>query len=129
MISEENVLETNEISYFQLYNYNKSNCEYELPKKVDCEEDIAALLLTSGSTGRPKVIIRTHRNAINLTIQLQHQELWGLTEKSVHSCQNTFCHTGGLTFLLHTLASGAIAAIIPGFEGQKFISYIEKYKV
>ncbi|CAG2163194.1 unnamed protein product [Oppiella nova] len=117
------------VNYFQLYDYEASECSYDLPKRVDCHQDMAALLLSSGSTGRPKPIIRLHRNVINLTHQFQHQEIWGLTERSVHSCQNTFCHSGGLTFLLHSIASGAIAAIMPAFEGNKFINYVEKYKI
>ncbi|XP_054162428.1 uncharacterized protein LOC128960383 [Oppia nitens] len=117
------------VSYFKLYEYNRHNCDYELPKRVDCKKDMAALLLSSGSTGLPKPIIRSHQNVINLTHQFQHKEVWGLTEKSVQSCQNTFCHSGGLTFLLHSIASGAVAAIMPGFENNKFINYIEKYKI
>ena len=121
--------EPNVVPYFRLYDFNKSNCNYDLPVRVDCHEDMAALLLSSGSTGRPKPVIRTHKNSLNLTIQFQHKEIWGLTEKSIHSCQNTFAHSGGYTFLLHSICSGAMAAIMPGFEGEKFINYIEKYKV
>ena len=129
MISNEWNSDQNIVSYFNLYDFQNTKSDYDLPKRVDCEKDFACLLLSSGSTGHPKPIIRTHKNALNLTIQFQHKELWGLTENSVFSCQNVFAHSGGFTFLIHTIASGATAAIIPGFEGNKFINYIEKYKV
>ncbi|CAG2100719.1 unnamed protein product [Medioppia subpectinata] len=87
-------------------------CDIDLPKRVNCETDMAALLLSSGSTGRPKPIIRSHKNVINLTHQYQHPEIWGLTDKSVHSCQNTFCHSTLLRNHItpHTICPHALIA-------------------
>ena len=115
--------------FTKLFNYDRSKCKIDLPIEVDCEKDIGALLLSSGSTGRPKPIILTHCSIINLTAQIQHEELYRLRETTIHSCQNTFCHIGGLHFMCHTLACGAKAAIMPGFQNEKFLFYIDKYKV
>jgi len=91
---------------------------------------MSAVMFTSGTTGRPKPIIRGHMDLIYASIELQDEDLLGLnSDTDCASFNMPVFHSGGLYYLLHFLIAGCKMACFSGYDEDKFLSYVQKYKV
>ena len=98
------------------------------PVEIDPEKDIAVLPYSSGTTGLPKGVMLTH---YNLTSNLKQLMATGLIdEHSVLLAFLPFFHIYGLMVLLNSsLESGATCLVMPRFDPDQTLAFIEKYKV
>ena len=98
------------------------------PVAIDPERDIAVLPYSSGTTGLPKGVMLSH---YNLTSNIRQLTATGLTtEDSVVLAFLPFFHIYGLIVLLNaTLATGATCLVMPRFDPEQTLAWIEKYKV
>ena len=98
------------------------------PVEIDPEKDIAVLPYSSGTTGLPKGVMLTH---YNLTSNMRQLLATGLTdENSVLLAFLPFFHIYGLMVLLNvTLVTGATCLVMPRFDPDQTLAFIEKYKV
>ncbi len=98
------------------------------PVEVDPENDIAVLPYSSGTTGLPKGVMLTH---YNLTSNLKQMIATGvMEEKSVSLAFLPFYHIYGLMILLSgTLGIGSTCLVMPRFDPDLTLDFIEKYKV
>jgi acyl-CoA synthetase (AMP-forming)/AMP-acid ligase II len=98
------------------------------PVEVDPMNDVAVLPYSSGTTGLPKGVMLTHHN---LTSNLKQMMATGLTnEDSVLLAFLPFFHIYGLTVLLNaTLVTGSTCLVMPRFDPEQTLAFIEKYKV
>lgn len=91
---------------------------------------MSAVMFTSGTTGRPKPIIRSHSNLIFASVEMQDKDLLGLdSETDCASFNMPIFHSGCLYYMLHFLVAGCKMACFSGYDEEKFLSYVEKYKV
>ncbi len=102
--------------------------EIAAPVEIDPERDIAVLPYSSGTTGMPKGVMLTH---YNLTSNIRQMRATGLArEDSVMLAFLPFYHIYGLMILLNgTLAQGATCLVMPRFDPDKTLYFIEKYRV
>ena len=98
------------------------------PVEIDPERDLAVLPYSSGTTGLPKGVMLTH---YNLTSNIRQTIATGLTdESSVLLAFLPFYHIYGLMILLNiTLATGSTCLVMPRFDPDQTLKWIEKYKV
>ena len=98
------------------------------PVEIDPEKDIAVLPYSSGTTGLPKGVMLTH---YNLTSNMRQLLATGLIdENSVLLAFLPFFHIYGLMVLLNsTLDTGATCLVMPRFDPDQTLAWIEKYKV
>jgi acyl-CoA synthetase (AMP-forming)/AMP-acid ligase II len=96
--------------------------------EVDAERDIAVLPYSSGTTGLPKGVMLSH---YNLSSNLRQMKATGLSdEHSVALAFLPFYHIYGLMILLNgTLAFGSTCIVMPRFDPDQTLYFIEKYKV
>jgi acyl-coenzyme A synthetase/AMP-(fatty) acid ligase len=120
-------------NYFNFYDNDiYYNTYYDRNNELlpNSSEFMSAVMFTSGTTGRPKPIIRGHTDLIYSSIELQDPDLLGLdSDKDCASFNMPVFHSGGLYYLLHFLIAGCKMAFFSGYDEQKFLSYVEKYKV
>ena len=98
------------------------------PVAIDPERDIAVLPYSSGTTGLPKGVMLSH---YNLTSNIRQLTATGLaTEDAVVLAFLPFFHIYGLMVLLNaTLATGSTCLVMPRFDPEQTLAWIEKYKV
>ena len=98
------------------------------PVPIDPERDLAALPYSSGTTGLPKGVMLSH---YNLTSNIRQMTATGLTtEDSVLLAFLPFFHIYGLMVLLNaSLATGSTCLVMPRFDPEQTLAWIEKYKV
>jgi len=98
------------------------------PVEIDPGNDIAVLPYSSGTTGLPKGVMLTHHN---LTSNIKQMRATGLTdESSVLLCFLPYFHIYGLVVLLNAgLAFGSTSLVMPRFDPDQTLAFIQKYKV
>ena len=98
------------------------------PVAIDPERDLAVLPYSSGTTGLPKGVMLSH---YNLTSNIRQLTAAGLIkEDSVLLAFLPFFHIYGLMVLLSgSLAAGATCLVMPRFDPDQTLSWIEKRRV
>ena len=98
------------------------------PVSIDPERDLAVLPYSSGTTGLPKGVMLSH---YNLTSNIRQMTATGLvTEDSVLVAFLPFFHIYGLMVLLSTsLATGATCLVMPRFDPDLTLNWIQQHKV
>jgi len=89
-------------------------------------DDVALVMHTSGTTAKPKIVPLTQKNLISSA---------GNHIRTLHLSKNDCCinlmplfHIHGLvSVLLSSLVAGASVVCLPGFDCQKFYSWLEEY--
>ena len=96
--------------------------------ETDPERDIAVLPYSSGTTGLPKGVMLSH---YNLTSNIRQMRATGMVgEDAVLIAFLPFYHIYGLMVLLNaTLAQGATCLVMPRFDPDLTLKFIEKYRV
>ena len=90
--------------------------------------DAAVLQYTSGTTGGRKAAVMTHRNLV--ANALQNNEWFGWTADDVILGVLPFCHTWGLSCVLHAgVAARARIVCLPRFDAQDVLDAIESERV
>lgn len=98
------------------------------PVPIDPEKDLAALPYSSGTTGLPKGVMLSH---YNLTSNIRQMLATGIvTEESVRLAFLPFYHIYGLMVLLNaTFATGSTCLVMPRFDPDQTLYWIEKHRV
>jgi len=99
------------------------------PKEItlNLEEDIAILPYSSGTTGLPKGVMLTHKNVVtNLT---QFSSAGRITEKDILLIFLPFYHIYGTMLMGVSFYSGATQVVMEGFDVQKSLEAVERYKI
>jgi acyl-CoA synthetase (AMP-forming)/AMP-acid ligase II len=98
------------------------------PVEIDPERDIAALPYSSGTTGMPKGVMLSHYNLTSNIRQMRATNL--VHEDSVLLAFLPFFHIYGLMVLLNaSLAEGSTCLVMPRFDPDLTLHFIEKYRV
>ena len=101
------------------------------PVSVDAKNDIAVLPYSSGTTGLPKGVMLTHYNIIANLCQMQHPELFDFRQDG--TCLLgllPFFHIYGMVVtLLSSLYCGSKMVNLSKFDGDMFLSAIQKYRI
>ena len=128
VLDDKEVRNSNLISYRSLVDDTGSRFS---PASVDAKNDIAVLPYSSGTTGLNKGVMLTHFNVVANVCQLQHPELFDLRQDGV--CLMgllPFFHIYGMVVvLLSSMHSGSKIISLPKFEGDLFLSAIERYRI
>ena len=119
---------SNLISYHSLVEDTGSRFN---PVSVDAKNDIAVLPYSSGTTGLPKGVMLTHYNIIANLCQMQHPELFDFRQDG--TCLLgllPFFHIYGMVVtLLSSLYCGSKMINLSKFDGDMFLSAIQKYRI
>ena len=101
------------------------------PVPVDAKNDIAVLPYSSGTTGLPKGVMLTHYNVIANLCQIQHPQLFDFRQDGVCLLGLLpFFHIYGMVVtLLSSLYCGSKMVNLSKFDGDMFLSAIQKYRI
>jgi acyl-CoA synthetase (AMP-forming)/AMP-acid ligase II len=98
------------------------------PAPIDAERDIAVLPYSSGTTGLPKGVMLSHYNLTSNIRQLMATQL--SSEDAVVLAFLPFFHIYGLVVELNAcLAMGSTCLVMPRFDPDKLLSWIEQHRV
>ena len=90
------------------------------------QEDIHRIVMTGGTTGKPKAILLSQRTMTSmLTIQLAEWD-WP-TEVRTLICA-PLSHSG-VAMLVPTFLRGGSVVVMDGFEPEKFMAAVQKYRI
>ena len=90
-------------------------------------DDLALLVYTSGTTGKPKGVMQSHTNVVTNAEACRHT----LIKESMTTVLHTLpmAHVYGVLMMNVCNLLGTINVLHPGFDTQKVLADIEKYKV
>ena len=94
----------------------------EVPRGLD---DLVIMLSSGGTTGKPKGVLVTQRNWEAMTL-LTHHLL--LHDHAIHLVVGPMTHAAGGQAMT-MMAMGATHVVLPGFDGDRVLDAIEKYRV
>ena len=128
VLDDTGVGDSNLISYHSLLEDTGSRFS---PASVDAKNDIAVLPYSSGTTGLNKGVMLTHFNVVANLCQLEHPQLFDFRQDGV--CLMgllPFFHIYGMVVvLLSSMHSGSKIISLPKFDGDTFLSVIQKYRI
>jgi fatty-acyl-CoA synthase len=89
-------------------------------------DDVAGLAYTGGTTGKPKGVMGTYRSGAAMT-QIQLAE-WEWPEEVRFLIATPLSHAGA-AFFIPTLLRGGSIVVLPGFDPEKVLETIEKFRI
>src|SRR5216684_3203040 len=94
-------------------------------------EDLVALPYSSGTTGLPKGVMLTHRNLVANLCQCEGMKNFeGFAENDITIAFLPFFHIYGMVVIMMLgLAGGGTILVMPRFDLQEFLGFIQKYRV
>jgi acyl-CoA synthetase (AMP-forming)/AMP-acid ligase II len=99
--------------------------------RIDPREDLVVLPYSSGTTGFPKGVMLTHRNLVANLCQCEGMRNFeGFAEGDITIAFLPFFHIYGMVVIMMLgLAGGGTILVMPRFELQEFLGFIQKYRV
>ncbi|HUF99691.1 MAG TPA: AMP-binding protein [Ilumatobacter sp.] len=92
----------------------------------------ADMLYSSGTTGQPKGVmpklVAEPLEERGMGVRGLLLLLFGMDENKVYLSPAPLYHAAPLRFCLSTLASGATVVVMPHFDPELYLSYVEKYR-
>ena len=92
----------------------------------------ADMLYSSGTTGRPKGVLPkftpTPLDERGMSVATLMQLLFGMTADKVYLSPAPMYHAAPLRFMMSSLSIGATVVVMPKFEPELFLTYIEQYR-
>jgi fatty-acyl-CoA synthase len=89
-------------------------------------DDVAGLAYTGGTTGKPKGVMGTYRSGATMTM-IQMAE-WEWPDEVRFLICTPLSHAGA-AFFVPTLLRGGSIVVLPGFDPEKVLETIEKYRI
>jgi fatty-acyl-CoA synthase len=89
-------------------------------------DDVAGLAYTGGTTGKPKGVMGTYRSGAAMT-EIQLAE-WEWPDEVRFLIATPLSHAGA-AFFIPTLLRGGSIIVLPGFDPEKVLETIEKYRI
>ena len=89
-------------------------------------DDVAGLAYTGGTTGKPKGVMGTYRSGAAMT-EIQLAE-WEWPEEVRFLIATPLSHAGA-AFFIPTLLRGGSIVVLPGFDPEKVLETIERYRI
>jgi len=99
--------------------------------RIDPRADLVVLPYSSGTTGFPKGVMLTHHNLVANLCQCEGMRNFeGFAENDITIAFLPFFHIYGMVVIMMLgLAGGGTILVMPRFDLQEFLGFIQKYRV
>lgn len=90
------------------------------------QDDRCVIIHTAAVHGRPRGAVITHQGLLVTSLHLQH--LWNLGPNDVNMAMLPLFHVAGILMIFSVMMDGGCNIIMPGFEVDMAVGFIEDHK-